>query len=339
MNYLPIAFIADKNFFIPTAVAITSLLENKQKSSNYLIYIVCVGFTSEQKEIIKEIASKYETEIRIIEIEEKQLWEKYSSLAKHDCNATVSALIKFDLPFICDTETKLLYLDGDIVIKEDLMALSDIDLGDNNYVAAVRDSGLLYSERLIRQGNPDYFNSGVMLLNLDAMRRDGLPEKLVDTKLNATDNSLMDQHVLNQVFGTRKVLIDYKYNVLYVNLWRAHYFHKLALEKVNEFCLKDYKEWEDILDQAVIVHYSSFDKPWKYSDVTGGEVWDYYYQLSPVKNQKLNRKKLHIQFLNKMQETKGLALLANFLWEWETKGFSLAMKDVFGFFKSKGQQA
>lgn len=335
MRYLPIAFIADKNFFIPTAVAITSLLENKQDSSNYLIYIACIGFASKQKEIIREIELKYKTEIRVIEIEEKRLKEKYNSLVKHDCNATVSALIKFDLPFICADEEKVLYLDGDIIIKEDLMVLSDIDLGESNYVAAVRDSGVLYSERLIRQGNPDYFNSGVMFLNLNAMRRDGLSEKLVDAKLNATDNSLMDQHVLNQVFGTKKVLMDYKYNVLYVNLWRAHFFHKLTLEKVNEFCHKNYKDWQDILEQAVIVHYSSFDKPWKYSDVTGGELWDYYYYLSPLKNQKLDRKKLHVQLLNKLQEKKGMALLASFLWEWETKGFELALKDAFGFLMNK----
>lgn len=90
-------------------------------------------------------------------------------------------------------------------------------------------------------------------------------------------------------------------------------------------------------DGAFIIHYSSFDKPWKYSDVTGVEIWDSYYSLSPLGNEKLKRKKLHIPLLNKMREKRGLALPASFIWECETKGFGAAVKDVFRFLGTKNE--
>lgn len=327
MEYLPIAFITDKNFFVPTVVAVTSLLENKNVESKYVIYIVCVGFMQDQIAVLRQIEKRYKTDIRVVDIDEGQLKSKYSDLVEHDCNATISALIKFDLPYICAEEKKLLYLDGDIIVQEDLMLLNELKL-ENKYVAAVKDSGLLYSDRLIRQNNSEYFNSGVMYLNLDEMRRDGISEKLVRAKKEATDNSLMDQHVLNDVFREKKILIDYKYNTLYVNLRRAHYFHNLGLETVNDFCGKSYSSWEDIVNKAAIIHYSSFDKPWKYADVNGVEIWDKYFMKSLVSSQKLERKHLYTRKVEKMMEHSWCKIFGMLFWEVETKGLKRCFKEV-----------
>lgn len=335
MKYLPIAFIADKNFFLPTVVAMTSLLENKSHGSIYVIYIVCVGFTEEQISIIKNVEEKYKTRINIVEIEESSLREKYRGLNKHDCNATLSALIKFDLPDICSEEETLLYLDGDIIVKDDLASILSFELKEDIYVAAVRDSGILYSKRLVRQENPNYFNSGVMYLNLKAMRRDGLSQKLVEAKMNSMDNSLMDQHVLNEVLGKKVSLLDYKYNTLYVNLRRAHYFHKLSLNDINGFCKQEYSSWTDILDQAIILHYSSFDKPWKYVDVYGVELWDKYYKLSNLRDMRLERKKLYTNTVERIMKHKILRPIGILIWELNTKGVIKSAKEAFGFLKTK----
>lgn len=328
MNYLPIAFIADSNFFLPTIVAITSLIENKKASTKYKIYIVCVGFSEEQVKKVKVIENKYSVEICITEIDEKSLRDKYSGLVKHDCNATISALIKFDLPDICRDEKTLLYLDGDIIINDDLSDLVDIQFKDNEYVAAVKDSGVLYSDRLKRQKVSDYFNSGVMYLNLDAMRRDELSSKLVEAKMKSTDNSLMDQHVLNEVFGGNKILLDYRYNTLYVNLRRAHYFHSLSLDIVNEFCKQEYCNWEDILNKSIIVHYSSFDKPWKYDDVAGVELWNDYYKKSLVSDIPLSRKHLGVSKIENLMEKKITRIFGILSWELKTKGLKKTIKEI-----------
>lgn len=337
MAELNIAFIADGGFFLPSVVALTSLLENKKESSEYHIYFIMVDFSEKQKAILKELAQKKQAMLDMIEIKEKDIKDKYEGIAKHECCASISALIKFDLPYICAKEDKLLYLDGDIIVKTDLSELADVDLRGDEYAAVVEDSGVLYSKTLIRQNIDKYFNSGVMLLNLKALREHKIPERLVEEKFKDQDNSLMDQHVLNKVFQGHTRLLSQKYNLLYMNLIRAKYFYSLSIEDVNHKYGVSYKNWDEMRDQAAIIHYSSFDKPWKYSDVTGVEIWDYYYRISPLKNQPLKRKKLHIPLLNRMREKKATALFASFFWECETKGMWLAVKDAFAFlFKRNG---
>lgn len=335
MAELNIAFIADGGFFLPSVVALTSLLENKKEDSEYHIYFIIVEFSEEQKSILEKMACEKKTVLEFVEIREKELQERYKGIAKHNCCASITALIKFDLPYLLDHVDKLLYLDGDIIVRSDLSDLADIDFAKGEYGAVVEDSGTLYNKNLVKQGVDSYFNSGVMLLNLDILRNNGIPEQLVEEKFRNTDNSLMDQHVFNRIFEKHIKILPHKYNLLYVNLMRAKYFYSLSIEDVNQKYYTHYKDWDEMRDRAVIIHYSSFDKPWKYSDVTGVEIWDYYYHLSPLKDQKINRKKLHIPLLNKMREKKGLSLLASFWWEWETKGFGLAMKDVYGFFMKR----
>jgi lipopolysaccharide biosynthesis glycosyltransferase len=333
MNHLPIALIADRNFLLPTAVAITSLLENKAETSEYVVYAACVGFSGEQIDVLRKIEAKYHTKINVIEIDEEKLRQKYSALSAHDCNATISALVKFDLPDICAAEKTLLYMDGDVIVKGDLSYFTSLSLDETVYAAVVRDSGVLYTNRASR-GNQTYFNSGVMYLNLEAMRRDGVPQKLVEAKMRTTDRTLMDQNVLNEVFGPHKMFIDYRYNTLYVNLRRAHYYHSLKLEDVNDFCGQQYEKWEDILTQALIVHYSSFDKPWKYEDVNGVELWDEYYRKSLVFSGKLPRKRLHTKNVEALLAHRGTRPLGILIWELETKGFGRCVSSVLRMIKS-----
>ena len=329
MDRLNIAFIADKNFYLPSVVTLTSLFESCKKKSAYVIYYIAVDLTHSQKECIRELCRKSKSTVKIIEIDKGELQGRYSRFLKHDGCATISALIKFDLPYLCNDIDTVLYLDGDMIVKKDLSELAQIRLEDE-YLAAVKDSGLLYSKTLISQEIESYFNSGLMLLNLKKMRIDAIPEALAEEKFKSTDNSLMDQHVLNKVFEDHVKFLGHEYNLLYVNLIRARYFYGLELKDINKMYGKDYCDWDDMLNQACIIHYSSFDKPWKYSDVSAVKIWDYYYQKSPFKNKKLHRKKLHISMLNKMRESnKLMALAANFIWECETKGFWNALKDVY----------
>ncbi len=328
MNYIPIAFIADYNFFLPTVVAITSLLESKNKSTDYMIYLINIGFLDTQRKMIEELSEKYSTPIKLVDIKDDYISKTYPFLNEHNCSASPAALLKFDLANLCAPEDCVLYLDGDIIVKGDLGELKSIALTDDKYVYAVHDTGALYSRNLIEQNIDNYFNSGVMLLNLKAIRQNDISRKLVEAKMNSQDVSLMDQNIFNKVFYENKGFLPHSFNVLYVNLIRATYFYGLKIEKVNEMTGTDYSDWNDMFEKAVIVHYSSFDKPWKYSDVTAVELWDKYFKLSPVSAEQLKRKKIHNDFINKLRKHKLTGLLGSFIWETETKGLRKALIDA-----------
>ncbi|MFV0527879.1 MAG: glycosyltransferase [Lachnospiraceae bacterium] len=121
----------------------------------------------------------------------------------------------------------------------------------------------------------NYFNSGVMLLNLEQMRRDHTAEVLIETKRRIQDSMLMDQNVLNLVFDNKILFLPIKYNFLYVNLVRSR--DKYTMEEINETYQTEYQNLREALLDAVVVHFSSKDKPWKHAEAPLASEWYAYY--------------------------------------------------------------
>ncbi len=137
--------------------------------------------------------------------------------------ATETALLKFKLLELLGDLDKVLYLDGDILVRDNLIWLYETDLEDH-YVAAVKDlPQVLYERQRIggEIGGRDYFNSGVMLLNLEKMRRDGCTSALIEIKRNQADQSLMDQNAFNTLFQGKVKQLSFLYNACYINLWES----------------------------------------------------------------------------------------------------------------------
>ncbi len=113
---------------------------------------------------------------------------------------TLLRLLADEIPKVPD---KLLYLDIDIMIADDIRKLFDIDITDYEY-AAVKEK---YGCWLIR---PDYFNAGMLLLNMVKIRETGL---LVRARELIRSKKLLfaDQSALYQC-TTKKLLLPRRYN-------------------------------------------------------------------------------------------------------------------------------
>lgn len=283
MNEVNIVFIADGQYVIPTATAIYSIIKNKSDNTSLHIYIVSASIELEQENIFHELESE-NVKIEIVRV----LADKYKSLHSDTtgtpCVATVAALFKFELPELLSQLDKVLYLDGDLIVREDLGDLYSTDI-DNYYLAAVVDSGSIYYKHDYVKRVKDYFNSGVMLLNLKKMREDSSTEKLIKAKLDSHDSFLMDQNIFNLVFDKKVYLLPIRYNCLYVNLIRSA--SKYSIDDINARYFTNFKSLTDLCNDAVIIHYSSKDKPWKYSDVPLGDEWNEYFNELSSKNSRL----------------------------------------------------
>lgn len=293
---IPVVLICDNNYVIPTCTAIESIVENKSERTILEINILTDKLTDINKEYFKQFQSET-VKVLIFEADMKNLNNLHIWRKKGDyCAATETALLKFKIANILNHYDRIIYLDGDILCRKDLYGLYSTKLGDQ-YAAVVMDSGKLYSKRQLVLETRRYFNSGVMLLNLRKIREDGLEEKLIDTKRNLKDNSLMDQNVLNIVFNDNIKLLPIKYNYLYINLLRAQKNGWFEMEKLNEMFGSSYESLTDIRKEAVILHFSSKDKPWKFYDVPCAKEWYEYFLKSPVGNMHLDRKSVRVKEL------------------------------------------
>lgn len=267
---IPIVMLCDDGYIIPTITAITSMIKFKDASSKYDITIIVKGVSDYN---IRKLArlSRKNVEINIVYLDETNEYENNEVEAVTNYGVPTTALAKFYIPEIMSHCDKLIYLDGDIIVKRDLSVLYNYGLGEA-YAGVVRDMPqVLYEKQIFgKKYGRGYFNSGVMLLNAKKMRKDNITQKLIETK-KTIESKLQDQDVFNEVFGEDIRQLPIKYNTLYVNLIRSQ--GKYDIAKINEYYKTKYTDVESIRRDSCVIHYCSSDKPWKFFDVPMADAW------------------------------------------------------------------
>lgn len=114
---------------------------------------------------------------------------------------------------------RVLYLDSDTVVVDSLEPLWATDLGEH-YVAAVtnvfQDDGSELRPAVLGLAGPEvYFNGGVLMMNLDAMRRDRCTEALLECAFEYRfDLPWGDQDPLNVVLSGRRLPLHPRWNCM-----------------------------------------------------------------------------------------------------------------------------
>lgn len=281
-----IAFICDDLFAAPTLAAIQSVKQSKSAGTRIRIHVVAPGLKAESQARFGQFdARDFSVDVRTVELGELSRMFRHAS-----CPVTKTALLKFRLSEIFADLDRILYLDGDVLVRKDLSEMFSTDLG-GAWAAAVKDcaSGHMYprerANRYMRQ-NPDYFNSGVMLLDLAALRANGVAEKLIGAKAVMSDSGFMDQDPLNITFARRVKLLPAQYNFTLTNLKRDE---KLwSIDAFNSFYGTSYSSFDDAMNDAAVWHFSAKTKPWMSSEVFGAEEWLRVWESIADRPEKLN---------------------------------------------------
>ena len=138
---------------------------------------VCI--TDEQVEFLNEVIKSKNPQNKVTKIDVTNLYEEEFMKCKNEsAYCTPYTLLRLLIDEIPNIPDKILYLDIDMMIGDDISKLYNIDIDGYEY-AAVREK---YGSKIIR---PDYINAGMLLLNMKKIRETGLLEKaraLIKTK-------------------------------------------------------------------------------------------------------------------------------------------------------------
>jgi lipopolysaccharide biosynthesis glycosyltransferase len=122
------------------------------------------------------------------------------------------------LPELVPGADRVLYLDADTIAVDDLTPLWETDLAGASLAAVtnVFEDRFLHRPAELGLAGPEvYFNSGVILLNLDDMRRtDATQELLAYAREHAPELLWPDQDALNVVLGARRVALHPRWNAM-----------------------------------------------------------------------------------------------------------------------------
>ena len=274
-----IVMICDRNFVIPTSVCIQSVINSKADDTKLEFHIIAENILENQAKFL-DCFNQYENvHLEIIPVGESTLAQYHHDTAHTFRAATMAALYKFSIPDLFPDLDKILYMDGDTITKKDLTELWESDIS-GCFAGVIVDSGVMYSQSKTVKRFPQYFNSGVLLLNLRQMREENCSERLIECKKSENESTLVDQNVFNAIFEDRVYFLPLTYNFLYTNLTRAseRYTEKTLVEGIRKQYGVSYASIGEIMDNAVIVHFSSRDKPWKRMNNLWHDEWFAIYQ-------------------------------------------------------------
>ncbi len=263
---IPVVFICDEKYAMPTAVSIASIINNKAHNTIYDINVIMVECSDKK---IKNIQSLQTDNVNINIIESDNI---HKDLGANHSYVSKASLLKFNIANIFENYNKILYLDSDIIVRGDLSDLYNTNIKDV-YAGVVID--MIAEDKNHdhdRIGNKNYFNSGMMLLNIKKIREDKLTKKFIKTK-KETSSKYQDQDVLNIVFGNCVKFLSPIYNYMTTNELN---YDKNTIEKF----------YNAKLDNIVIIHIT-WRKPWDYKNVAYFDLWTDYYKKSPYKNIKI----------------------------------------------------
>lgn len=285
-----VALICDDAYTNPCVVALTSLALSAANAGDYVIYVCVNGMSDENRSLIAALRSDpWKLDIRFVDLD----MERYRSIYVHYEGNTgagsITAFAKFDLPYLLP-EDRVLYIDGDIIIRKDIAPLFEVELG-GCVAAAVRDSGRLYNATGLRARLKCYFNSGVMMLNLKKMRLGDYRRKLIAAKISLNDPKLVDQDAFNIAFDGQVKPLSIAYNALMVNLHNN--IGRFSMRWLNMFYKTNYSCMRALEEDLTILHFASKEKPWKYRDVRYADLWNEYYARSPLAEKELGRGWFH----------------------------------------------
>jgi lipopolysaccharide biosynthesis glycosyltransferase len=246
----------DKRFVMPTGVMMYSVCCNNE-DADIVFHLVCSNNVSDKDkaDLCGEISKFSGKKIVFYDIDTNFV-EKIPAITNRT-DITITAYFRLFLTEILpDTIDKVLYLDGDVIVRNAILPLWNLDISNYPIAAATDCMVAVEPEEFERLGYPmsyGYFNSGVCILNLDYWRKNNCIKDFIGLLVDGDKLRYYDQDVLNMLFHTSKLDLPIKYNLMCDYVYKNPKWSNTKFEK----------EISEALQDPVIIHYAgSGDKPW-----------------------------------------------------------------------------
>lgn len=277
---MKIVFCFDENLATQVQAAAASLLDSRGPDDHFEIHCVCTEGAEIAGMPLEQIIKRRDPASSLVMHCIKNPYEKAYEVR----GISSGAYLRLLLHRLLSGVEKVLYLDVDILVRESLSPVWHMDLG-RNLLAAVKGPVNLQEKwewnssrsywKLLEGARGGYINSGVLLMNLEEIRRRQLDEqweRLAEEKLY-----YQDQDILNITCQGSIAYLSPKYN-------RLAYLEEKDFGQFVTEGIYTREEEQEALRSPAIIHYAG-DKPWKRYDTNRGSLWwDYVNAQSDLRD-------------------------------------------------------
>jgi lipopolysaccharide biosynthesis glycosyltransferase len=289
---IPVVLSSDDRYSPYLAVTIQSLVHHSDPAKLYAIHILDGGISDENRALIDLVAAdRPNISIQYIDIEQFMEREQASAFrVPEHSHFSKACYYRFFIPQVFADFEKVIYLDADLILLEDLALLYSLDLGGKS-VGACRDYAVMIMARTyqdhqnyyvdtLRLKNPEsYFNTGVLVCNIPKMLAEDFTAKCIHRLREIGNPLFVEQCVMNSVLEGDTLVLDCKWNFMTNTLL----FDKPMMRALSP------AEYGDVMTSyknPFVIHYASGDKPWRYK-TSGSELaqhWWHYAAMSSFKD-------------------------------------------------------
>ena len=266
----------DKNYIPPLQVMLTSLYMNNP-GEDVELYLLHSKLQEKEMEPLEKQCVRLGYKFFPVKIEDS--WFSQAPVTKQYPREMYYRLLA---PcFLPQKLHRILYLDPDILVINSLKPLWETYMKGRLFAAAAHTgkTNLANNINQVRLGTTHkYFNSGVLLINLDQGRKEILPEEIFRyAGEHAKELLLPDQDILNAVFGSRTLeLDDYLWNYDARN-------YSTYLLRSGGVCDMDW-----VMGNTGILHFCGKTKPWQAGYIHRfGILYKHYMQINRRLDQSL----------------------------------------------------
>lgn len=259
-----VMYATDENYVEIAGVSIESLFENNKEVDEIRLFIVEDGISKESKRKLEQTADKFERTVTFVPKPDIRKLAGTDLLTLRWSDSAFSRLY-LDLVFEKYPEVKkVLYLDCDTMILDCLKPLWDVNIDEFPGAAVLECMGDWHKRIVGTKACDHFFNSGVMLLNVEVWKKDGIAHLCTKfIKEHKGKIEYVDQGVINGVLARKLLVLDSpRYNLTALS-WDFSYREMLIYRKPDH----GYSEelWEMAKQKPAIIHFTtSFlsTRPW-----------------------------------------------------------------------------
>lgn len=244
-------FSCDERLLLQSKVMIFSLCSKTDE--NVTVHYFNIKLSEQKlKELELFVNKKCSAQLKVYNID----WHTFKDLPADDripYEAYSRLIAQFVLPEDVD---RALWLDGDVVVLKDISEFYHQDFEGCPYVVCAdiwdgTNGGDEIKEKLGISKEAHWFNSGVMLMNLEKLRKETDMADILERCSKVRNNmTFHDQDLLNHIYADQIKLND----------WKKYNCQRLGNPKSLKI---DYDH------EVVILHYSGIRKPWDYKFLDG----------------------------------------------------------------------
>src|SRR5437867_2322088 len=201
MEPVVLAFASNERYFPGLYCAVASALNHVSWKTSVNLWVLDGGISQASKDRLERLVDRFGNQVRLKFVPVDESVFRAATLGPGESHMTYCRIL---LPHLLNVP-RVIYLDCDVLVFRDLSELFNLDLSPGKFLAAVPDSETLslaedcptIADALRLPAEGAYFNCGVMLMNLDELRKQHFLERAVEFLNRKSAYRFWDQSAIN----------------------------------------------------------------------------------------------------------------------------------------------